>query len=99
VTPAAIVSLLIAIFKAIPALERQWDAAVVAYIKQRRDVLRKETRDAIKKALDDQDQIDLENSMGAVEAGQQSHRPGAVLVDSLPGLRDEKPDKKRGLVE
>jgi hypothetical protein len=83
---AAIVTLLTSLFKAIPVLGKKFDEIVAAYVIKQKAKLSKELRDGIKRAINEQDQIELEQVMGYQHAGEESHLPGAVVVDSLPGL-------------
>lgn len=86
---SSILSLLTAIFKAIPVLKGFWDEMVTAYINSQIATMKKENREAIRKAIYEQDQRDIESAIGSPTAGEQSGLPGAVVVDELPGVMQD----------
>lgn len=98
-TIASAIALLTAIFKAVPIIEEWWERLIVAYVAHAKDKIKKENRDAIKKALETDDQRPIEIQLGSDVAGKPSGADGAVIVDSLPGVRVEERNQRRHLVE
>ena len=88
---AATITFLTSLFKAVPVLKEWWDGLVAAYIALRISTMKKENREAIKKAITDQDQRDMEEALGSTKVGEASGIPGTVIVDSLPGVSMRKP--------
>ncbi len=84
-----IFSILLTIFKAIPALKSAWDGLVSLYIEHEIASIRKERREAIRKAINEQDQRDIEKAIGSDKAGKESGIPGTVIVDDgdLPDVK------------
>lgn len=80
-------SLMLAIFKAIPPLKSFFDALVRAYVNRTIDSMAKEDREGLRKAFEEQDQRDLEKAMGNQNAGKEVPATGSEIVDSLPGVR------------
>jgi hypothetical protein len=94
---AAVVSLLVSIFKAIPSLRKWWEELMAAYIEAEKARMSREIRNGIKRLINEQDQIELEETIGYSKPGEPSRLPGAVIVDQLPGvnrvqLGDQKKD-------
>lgn len=77
-------SLLLAVFKAVPTLETWYQRLMVEYVKLRKLQIAKENRQAITDALKDQDQRGLEDE-------EHSGKPSGVgtIRDSLPGVRND----------
>ncbi len=86
-TVTAALSLLLAISKAIPVIDKWLEELAAAYVKARVSAMKKETREAIKKALEIDDQRTIEETIGSSSAGQPTGAPGSVIVDSLPGVK------------
>jgi hypothetical protein len=87
VTVAAVIGLLTAIFKALPALREWWHELIVEYVTVAKNNIKKENKDAIKKALETDDQRPIEEQIGSETAGKPTNIDGTVIVDSLPGVR------------
>lgn len=85
-TVAAVASFIIALVKAVPIIGHWVDELTALYVAGRIEKMEKEHRDGIKKAINEQDQRDLEIAIGSPHAGEASGLPGAVIVDSLPGV-------------
>jgi hypothetical protein len=79
-----VVSLLLAIFKAVPQLKKWWDSLTVAYLTYQDIKLDKEIRVAIKKAINDHDQRDLEEAMRSTKTGEASGKAGTIIRPSRP---------------
>ena len=75
-----------AIIKAIPIIKKWVDLFMVYYFNYTVDKMRKEDRAAIRKAIDEQDQRDLEKQIGDRHPGENSNLPGTGLRDSLPNV-------------
>jgi len=85
-------SIILAVFKSIPVLKEWFDKLVVLYVNYQIDNMKEDDRKAIRKAIDEQDQRDLETQIGNPNAGERSNLPGTELRDSLPGvLQSTKP--------
>lgn len=78
-----IIALLLSIFKAVPALKQLWDQILAAYIASQINTFNDEIKAAIRKAIHEHDQRDLEQAIGSVKSGEASGIPGAVVVDNL----------------
>lgn len=85
-TFTAVISLLTAIFKAIPSLKAWWDSLVTLYIELKIKEMRKENRDSIKKAIHEQDQREIEATIGYSQMGELSGVPSSDVVDALPNV-------------
>ena len=85
-TVTAVISLLTVIFKAIPSLERWWDDFMTMYFTLKVSEMRKENRDSIKKAIHEQDQRELETTIGYSQMGELSGVPSSDVVDALPNV-------------
>ena len=90
-TVAATIALLTSIFAAIPVLKEWFDKVVAAYVVMKVSQMKKENRDAIKTAIIDQDQREMEDALGSTRTGEASGLPGTTVVDSLPGVGMRKP--------
>lgn len=75
-----------AVIKAIPIVKDWFDKFMTWYIAQGVAHLKEADREAIRKAIDEQDQRDLEKQIGDREPGEASHLPGTGIVDILPGV-------------
>lgn len=82
---------ILAIFQAIPKLKDLFEALVAEYVAAQIQSMKTEQRAAIKKAIDEQDQRDLEKAIKSPRAGAPSGIAGAVIVDDLPGVVQNKP--------
>lgn len=81
-----ILSTVLAILRAIPTLKAWFDWFVAEYTRREIAAMKVEIRAAIRKAIDEQDQRDLERAMGSTKPGKPSDLPGVELVDDLPGV-------------
>jgi len=82
----SIISLLLAIAKAIPIVDKWIQTLVAQYVNLRIETMRSENIKAIRSALIDHDQRELERSIGSKTPGEVSGDAGAVIVDKLPGV-------------
>lgn len=80
------VSTALTIIKAIPAVRSAFELLVALYIKQEIARMKKENVEVIKKAFIENDQREIERSMGSSRAGLPSGNPGSETRDSLPGV-------------
>lgn len=80
----SIIAGIIAIAKAIPALRDILNQLSAAWMAMEYANLRQEQRDAIKKAIGEHDQRDLEKSIGNPKAGMPSGDDGAVVLPGKP---------------
>jgi len=77
-------SAILAIIKAIPSIKSLVDSFVSYYVGQQIAAMKKENKDAIRKALNEHDQIDLEKALGNPSAGEVSNNPGTSIIDAPP---------------
>jgi hypothetical protein len=82
---ASALALLLAIFKAIPALKSLWDELVAAYVQHEITAMNEELSNAIYQASHG-DQRNLEKYIGSPRAGKPSGEPNERIVDELPGV-------------
>lgn len=78
-------SSLLAIIKAIPALKSIFEGLFSLYVQKEIENMKKENRDAIKKAINEHDQRLIERALGNPRAGEASGDAGAVIIDHAPG--------------
>lgn len=83
---SSVFSTLLAIVKAIPILKEWVDSFVSMYKKHEEETMRKEDSEAVRKAINERDQRDLERQLGNPVPGEESHLPGTELRDSLPNV-------------
>lgn len=79
-------SAILAIIKAIPALEKWYEDFTAFYIKQRIESMKKENVEAIKFALKENDQRKIEQAIGSNKAGELSGVPHTEIRENLPGV-------------
>lgn len=82
-----VIALIISVSKTFLAIKEWVDLFIVEYTKEQVKDMKKENRDAIKKAIEQQDQRDLEKSMGSTKVGEPSGIQGTEIVDTLPGVK------------
>ena len=72
----------------IKALRKAIEAFIVYWTKLNIDRMREENRLALRKALDEKDQRDLEKALGSPKAGLPSGNEGSIILDpnELPGV-------------
>lgn len=80
-----VIALLLALARAVPVIDGWLELLVVAYTKARAARMKKENREAVRKALEELDQRPIEEAMGHPSPGAPSGVPGAVIVDQMPG--------------
>lgn len=82
-----ILSALIALFKAFPAMKQAWDDLVSMYVQQEVAKMKKENREAIKKALETHDQRPIEELLGN-QAGEHSGLTDSEEREELPDVKN-----------
>lgn len=82
-----IITLIISVSKAFSIVNEWIHLFIAEYAKHQISTMKKENRDAIKKAIDEQDQRDLEKAMGSTKVGEVSGIPGTEIIDTLPGVK------------
>jgi hypothetical protein len=82
-----IISGLVGLIKAIPIIDRWFQSLLTFYVNSQIDKMERANFEAVKKAIYDRDQRDLEKAIGSPNAGESSHNPDTVIVDGLPGVR------------
>ena len=85
-----ILSLLLAIFKAVPVLKSAWDRLLLMYIEKDQANLAEEIRLGIYNAVNQKDQRGIEEAIGNPNAGKPVEMPDSEIVDSLPGVDPHK---------
>ena len=81
-----ILSLLMAIFTAIPKVKDMFDQLIAMYLSVKIAELSAENKAMIVKAFVEKDQRYIENLLGSKRAGKASGYEGTEVVDSLPGV-------------
>lgn len=81
-----VLAVLLAIFKAIPALKDFWDQLVANYIAAEIARMADENQNAIRKALSETDQRPIEDVIKSPRAGLPSGIDGTDIVDELPDV-------------
>lgn len=76
----------IAVCKAISVLKELLDKFMVFYVQTETENLHTADRAAMRKAIDEQDQRDLEKQIGNKNPGEPSGTPGTVIRDTLPNV-------------
>jgi hypothetical protein len=74
------------VIKAIPILDKWADLFTNYYVMKAIENLKEEDWAAIRKAIDEQDQRNLEKQIGNKKPGEPSNLPGVDLRDTLPGV-------------
>ena len=86
-------SAILAILNLVPQLAKWFEGFVSWYVDRQINSMDQENRDAIRKAVFEHDQRDLESATGSQHPGEPSGIPGTVLRDTLPGVpRGELPN-------
>lgn len=80
---------ILAIIKAIPAIKGLVDEFIAFYVQQQIASMQKAVVDGIRKAVDGQDQRDLEKAIGSTKAGELSGIAGTSIVSDLPGVPNQ----------
>lgn len=83
----SILKAIIAIIVAIPTIKGWFDALVKMYVESQIAAWRAEDRAAIRKAIEEQDQRDIEKALGSGKAGEPSGIPGTEIRETLPGVK------------
>ena len=86
-TATAIIALITALAQAWPSFKQWMDSLVAVYVSRQVAGMSQFNRDAIKTALTEQDQRDMETAMGSTRVGEVSGNAGTIIVDSLPGVK------------
>jgi len=84
--PTIIVTFLTSLFQAVPTLKKTWDDIVAAYVNSQIESMTAENLAAIRKAIDEKDQRDLEKALKSPRAGAPSDIPGVSHVSELPNV-------------
>lgn len=79
-----VIAAIIAIAKAVPVIDSWLQQLVAAYTAARIASMKKENRDAIRKAVQEQDQRDLESAVGNPNPGEPSNAPGSEIISGPP---------------
>lgn len=90
-TVGTVLSLLLAVFKAVPVLKEAWDRLILMYLERQREHLKEEIRLGIYEAVAQKDQRRLEEAIGNPNAGKPVEIPESQIVDSLPGVTPHPP--------
>lgn len=78
------ISAIISFITLIPQLKAWFDDLVAAYVALKLASMKQENRDALKKALTEYDQRDLEKAIGSPNPGEASGDAGATIIDHVP---------------
>lgn len=82
-----VLSIILLVLKAIPSLKSWWDELVSLYITTQIDNIKADNLEAVKIAINQQDQRKLEMAFGNPQAGERSTIAGSQIVNSLPGVK------------
>lgn len=77
---------ILAIIRAIPAVKSWYDQLTALYVQAEIARMRHADREAIRKAVFDHDQRELEKQLGNPHPGEASGLPGTHVVDTLPNV-------------
>lgn len=92
-----ILSAIVALIKAIPIADKWAERLFVAYKAYQRDRTLKDNREAIRAAIEDNDQRKLEEVIGNPHPGTPSGDPGVVVRPILSGLSNATNDSDRSV--
>lgn len=88
-TVGSIISGIIALLKVIPVIDGWFQQLMVAYTQARIESMKRENREAIRKAILEHDQRDAEKVIGNPEPGEPSGNKGSEIVNEKPpGVAD-----------
>lgn len=76
----------VAFIKAVPVIKKWVEQLIALYVAQQIKAMREADREAIRKAVYDFDQRDLEKQIGSTKPGEPSGLPGTHIRDSLPNV-------------
>jgi hypothetical protein len=85
-----ILGVLLALFKAVPAMKDWWEQLLALYVERQKELLNREIREAIIHALVEQDQRPIEKVIGSPHAGKPVNVPDSEIVDSVVGVKRTK---------
>lgn len=77
---------IIAIIKAIPILQKWFEQLFALYINAQIDFMKADNVKAIRKAIDDKDQRDIERALQSTIAGKRSSEVSSVIIDDINKL-------------
>ena len=80
----AIFSFLLAFLKAVPVLNSWFEQFVAFYTNAAIDRMQKENRDAVRKAVQEYDQRELEKAVGNPNPGEPSGQQGSEIISGPP---------------
>ncbi len=80
-------STVLAILKALPILQGWFESFIAYYVSRQIEQMKAENREAIRKAIELQDQRGIEDKLGSDRAGLPSGIPGTETRDKLPGVK------------
>ena len=81
-----IFSFIIALLRAIPTVRMWWEKLVAYYLQKEIDSIHKRDLEAIRKAIYEHDQRELEREFFNIDPGKPSKIDGIEHRDSLPGV-------------
>lgn len=82
--------LIYTLIKMFPAFKQFWDDLVSLYVQEQISQMKKENREAIKKALESHDQRPVEELLGP-GAGEHSGLVGSEIREELPDVKPSNP--------
>lgn len=83
-------STIIAIIKAIPILQKWFEELFVLYFNMQVDSMRAENVKAIRKAIDEKDQREIEKALQSTLAGKRSSEVNSVIIDDINKLLQDR---------
>lgn len=77
---------LLSLIQSVPIVDKWVERFVTFYVTSMIGSMKSDNRNGIRKAMDEQDQRDLEHAIGSPTAGEPSNLPGVEHRDTLPGV-------------
>lgn len=87
----SIVAAILAVCRAIPIVNSWMSELMAAYVQHQIAAMKAANVAAIRKALMEQDQRDIEKAIGSPRAGEKSGDPNTEIRKDLPGVGPSKP--------
>jgi hypothetical protein len=91
-----LLAVILAVINAVPKLKEFWDQLLVLYFQKEVEKLRKRDVEAIRKAISEKDQRDLEKQVFGKDPNYRSGIDGVRIVDKLPNVTGVQETKASG---
>jgi hypothetical protein len=80
----SVFGIILSILKAIPVIDSWFQQLVALYVAARIATMKKENRDAVRKAVEEHDQRDLEGASGSPHPGEHSGETSSEIIEGPP---------------